>query len=143
MYSREAVTDALVAMLASVTGKEIGDAKAPAPTGTNPLPDLPYAVVYPMPYRHRVNPDFADADPDVALIYQVTSVGENRGQAEWMADQVYKAILTRSGSGFANAITLPPGHKVYGRSWEESGPASYEGELVGSHESFALYVSPA
>lgn len=86
-------TDAIISRLTTGTGKNIGDGVAPA-DGT-----LPYAVVTPLADGDYDGP-MNDWQADVAMEWQVTSVGATRSQAQWMQDKCRDAMLNA-------AITVP------------------------------------
>jgi hypothetical protein len=78
-------TDAVISALAS-TGKQIGDGVAPGAAV------FPYAVVTPLAdvgYDGPIN----DGQADVEMTWQVTSVGQNREQAQWMQDACRDALI--------------------------------------------------
>jgi hypothetical protein len=153
---RQSVTTALIAMLASATGRPIGDLEAPEPSGSAIAPVTPYAIVTPIPGGGLVERDLADAYPQpVVLIYEVLSVGgeENEGprrdQAQWMADKVAKSILDRGSDGsYVNAITpaTNPGDvavKVGLRDLDVQGGVVIEGTLASIADRYSLTVTRA
>ena len=80
---------AIVAQLASSTGKNIGQAEAPTST------TLPYAVVYPR--SEDIDPDrlgnLSEARDATFFEWQVTSVGSDLIQALWMVQKVRDALI--------------------------------------------------
>jgi hypothetical protein len=154
--ARQAITTALITMLASATGRPIGDLEAPEPAGSAIAPQTPYAVVTPIPGGGLVERDLADAHPQpTVLVYEVLSVGgeENEGprrdQAEWMADKVRKAILDRASDGsYVNAITpaTNPGDvavKVGLRDLDVQAGVVIEGTLASIPDRYSLTVTRA
>lgn len=78
--------DAIVTQLASSTGKNIGEAQAPASVV------LPYAVIYPLSDEAK---DGSLSNPvEIAVwAWQVTCVGSTMDQAQWMQHKVRQALL--------------------------------------------------
>lgn len=78
--------DAVVAQLATSTGKSIGEGVAPS----NDTP--PYAVVYP---QDETDLDSTLADPTDLTLFEwlVVSVGDTQDQALWMNQKVRAALL--------------------------------------------------
>jgi hypothetical protein len=71
----------------SVTGARVGDAIAPADT------TLPYAIAYPLgSATFDGSLDTADLDGDAWPLWQITSVGGTREQAEFLRDK-FRALL--------------------------------------------------
>lgn len=81
-------TDAVIAAL-EAAGLVVGDAEAVDATRV-PL-EPPYAVVYPMP--GRLGGTMADPERDGQVVYQVTSVGVSRSEAEWVRDKAREVLL--------------------------------------------------
>ncbi|MCI0678526.1 MAG: hypothetical protein L0Z63_05735 [Actinobacteria bacterium] len=77
---------AIVARLEASTGKSIGKANAPEDVTT------PYAVVYPLP---DVDSDgtLDDPDSDVWWGFQITGVGKDMDEAQWMQAEARAALL--------------------------------------------------
>ncbi|HEX9993202.1 MAG TPA: hypothetical protein VGB14_09775 [Acidimicrobiales bacterium] len=137
------MTDALIAMLHAVTGLDIGDLERP------PGEDLPYAVVYPIPGGTTGGP-FVAPDADADFVYQVTSVGKDRWQAQYMAGLVRRAILDRDENGaFVHAITVAEDDPnlrravVWARSGQARGAPIREGALVSIGDRYVLSTTPA
>jgi hypothetical protein len=92
-----ALTNELKSVVATGTGRQIGDGTAPA------TPLLPYAVLYPIPSPSH-DGDLSSPDRDRTWSYQFTSVGQTRDQTQWMADKIQDSI---EGDTFAPAgITI-------------------------------------
>lgn len=132
------ITDALITMLETATGKQIGDARAPEPT-TDDTPDYPYAVLVSLG-RTQSSGSIAAPHSDVSIMYQVTSVGENRDQADWMADKVREAILGRNSTGFTNALS-GSGWRCTFREPSMDGGLIEGGQLMNRPERFILSFS--
>lgn len=81
------LTDTIISVVATGTGRQIGDGTAPA------APVFPYAVLYPLPSPDHAG-DLTTPDRDRGFIYQFTSVGTIRSQAEWMSDKIQTSIET-------------------------------------------------
>ena len=79
-------TDAIISRLSTGTGKQIGDGAAPAAAV------FTYAVVTPLPDLSYDGPN-NDWQADIEMVWQVTSVGETRSQAQWMQDACRDAML--------------------------------------------------
>lgn len=79
------LTDEILSVVAAATGKQLGDGTAPD------SPVFPYAVLYPLPSPDH-DGDLATPDRERGWLYQVTSVGATREQAQWMADEVETAM---------------------------------------------------
>lgn len=142
------VTDALIAMLQSVTGKQIGDGEAPLELSDGE----PYAFVQTIPGGYHEG-DASNPDTTCTAVYQVTSIGATRWQAEAMRDLAHRAILARFATAFTNPIdnyieneatkTLAAlGWKVAGRTHDSSGGVMPEGVVFNAHERYELWVVP-
>ncbi len=79
------LTDAIITTVAAGTGRQIGDSTAPD------APVFPYAVLYPLPSPDHAG-DLTSPDRDRGWVYQFTSVGTTREQAQWMADKIQTSI---------------------------------------------------
>lgn len=132
------ITDALIALLETATGKLIGDVRAPEPT-TDDDPDYPYAVVINLG-RVQMSGSIAAPHADVAIEYQVTSVGKDRIQADWMADAVREAILGRDSGGYTNDLA-GTGWRCVGREPSMEGGVVEGGQLMNRPERFVLHFS--
>lgn len=81
--------DAIVTRLSGQTSKNIGEANAPSDTTT------PYAVVYQL--DEQDNPEtlgnLTDAHESTFFAWQVTSVGADANEAQWMQQKVRAALL--------------------------------------------------
>lgn len=136
---RRPVTSAIVAMLAAAHGRPVGDGEAPADT------TLPYSVVFEVPGGGFEGPAFAAPDADAAFVYQVTSVGERRDQAGWMADQNRRALLGRDAAGvFVHAIAsedlTAAGLVVDERQPQATGGVDREGRVFNASDRYVVVV---
>lgn len=77
---------ALITRLVSETARQVGDAEAPD------TPVTPYCVVYPLPDLASEGP-LPDPTEQVASQIQVTCVGSDRDEAQWMQSKVREALL--------------------------------------------------
>lgn len=93
------LTDAVLTRLRTNSGsREIGDGQAP------PDDDRPYAVLYSLDESEREG-DMSTIDVTGWFEFQITSVGDTRAQAEWLADLLRTLIL-------ASDLT-PTGFRMY------------------------------
>lgn len=152
-FDRRPVTTGLIAMLEAVAsatvvrtlaghpppGKIIGDARAPDPVPGETYCRLPYAVVYGLP-GGQVGHTWV-GDEMASLTYQVTCVGDQRDQAEGMADLIRAAILDVGAVGHAHAIATTGASKVIGRFLESPGGPTPEGTLWNVADIFRLEIS--
>lgn len=90
------VTDALLTVLSSAPVL-IGDGETPAGggyPGGNPLKAfVPYANLHPLA-GGVTGGSLERPDDDARIIYQVTSVGSTREQAEWVSDETQDVLLS-------------------------------------------------
>lgn len=93
VVARGPITAALLAHLATGTGRPVGDA------AVLDAPSLPYSVLYPLTDGTVYGSMGSPAD-EASYGYQVTSVGGTREQAEWIADLVRKTM-------FSGPISVP------------------------------------
>lgn len=96
----EAVS-AVVRMLATVTGRPMGDGIAP----TGAVEADGYGVVTVIPGGYYLA-DMAMPGADMTVVVQTTAVGLTRVRAQWLSDRCRSALLSRvAGTGaFTNAI---------------------------------------
>ncbi len=81
------LTDAVLTKLrTNSASRKIGDGQAPADD------DRPYAVLYSLDENEREG-DMSTIDVTGWFEYQITSVGDTRSQAEWLADLLRTLIL--------------------------------------------------
>ena len=86
VHDPRTIYDALLTRLASETGKNIGDTQAPT------VVTLPYAVVYPLGDDPAERGVLGDPTQSTVVEFQVTSIGDTRDQAQWMANEVAVAL---------------------------------------------------
>lgn len=101
----------LVARMASVLGKEIGNADVPSLS-----PDLPYAIVYPL-FSPPPDGSWAAPEEDFDLVYQMTSVGSSPEQSGWMSKEIWNFLLARGPNG---SHTEPLGLVGFTVQWRRS-----------------------
>lgn len=139
---RRLLTDAVIAAVASATGKPCGDHRAPV--GVDP----PYTIVWSIPGGRYWGPWLSAPDSCADFVVQVDSVGRQRAQADALAAQVRDLMLDRSGSGALAVITPPPGWRIADRS-ADGGPPGVDVGGDSPHyvfsvpERFVLRVVPA
>lgn len=143
------LTDALIAMLESVVSaslearasKVIGDHHSPTPPQGSDNPETPYIAVYRINQMISGAP-FGDSSSDAEVIYQLTSVGRTRAQAEGMADAGRRAILDYDGANYTNPIIPDDGQRVIRRELESAESATWAGSLCNVIERFRLDTTP-
>lgn len=147
VYPRQYFTDGVIDLLQRGTGKLVGDHTAPDRDGRDDSDYFPYAIVYNIPGGGSDGGlGFGYEETDV--IYQVTSVGLTRAQADWMADRCRLTWLARSGPGFQVPFLSPDGWTVSGRMPEYgfSGGIDVEGDppnrVFSAPERYVLHVTP-
>lgn len=86
------LTTELISVLATDVGKLVGDGEAPGDPKVEPA--YPYAIVYLITHGPTIGDVNVVVSPDreALFIYQVTSIGETREQADWMAHKCRRAI---------------------------------------------------
>lgn len=82
----KSVREAIVTRLSSSTGKSIGEANAPSSVTT------PYGVFYPLPDQDS-DGSLTDPDSDVWWEFQVTGIGADLDEAQWMQNKIREAML--------------------------------------------------
>ncbi len=93
------LTDAIIAAL-EAAGLNVGDAVRP----DDATATAGYVVVYGLGGGTTDGP-VGNPEDDAAALYQLTSVGHDRKQAEWVADKARQVLL-------AATLTLTGGRKV-------------------------------
>lgn len=144
---RGAVTDALLAMLRSVTTGDsrplrIGDHRAPEVVAPAKVPETPFADLRSLGGPPPTGAPFGDPHTDARHDFRLTSVGTNRRSAEALADAIRDAILGRGSAGYSRAIT-PAGCTVIGRDLLASTPATQEGDWWNVSDDFCLWTTSA
>lgn len=147
VYPRQLFTDGVIDLLQRGTGRPVGDHKAPDREGRDDDDFYPYCVVYNLPGGSS-DGGLGFGYEDSTVIYQVTSVGLTRGQADWMADRVRLTWLARLGVAFQVPFLSPDGWAVSGRmpNYGFSGGIDSQGEppnrVYNAPERFELHVTP-
>lgn len=120
---RRIVTAALLDLLETTT-LPIGDHTAPAEVAGKP-----WAVLYSIPGGEQSTANLAAVEDGTDLIYQVSSVGRRRDQAEWMADLIRAVIVGRTAGAFTATWPAMAGLKVADRQmWGGVGGVEPSGE---------------
>ncbi len=131
--------------LLSATGKPVGDIEVPV----LPDPNSAYCIVYPVPGGGFSGPPLVAPDTDAELIFQVTSAGKTREQAQWMAARTRMVVTDRLVSGvFQVTGPAPPdGWQVIDRQ-PVGGPGGVDAEGKLPHrvysvpDRYRIYVTP-
>lgn len=138
---RRIVTAALLDLLETTT-LPIGDHTAP-----EEVAGKPWATLYSITGGNLSQDNLAAVEDGTDLIYQVTSVGRRRDQAEWMADLIRAKVVARTATAFVTAWPSMTGLKVADRQmWggvggvEQSGEAPHQ--LWSVAERFLIRVVP-
>lgn len=133
-----ALLDALVA-----DGMRVGDHDTPKDH------TFPYSILYqiddaPLP----TGPELTGPEEDLAIGFQLSSVGSGRKQAQWQADRVRRFITGRDPQG-RHIFELPAvnGWKVTGRLGSTPSGVAVEGSAPNTvftvPDRFILHVTPA
>lgn len=140
MIDRQPVTEAVMALLATLTGKPVGLETVPLdPESSNPYPP-PYTLLYPLDHN---SDDGTLADRHTAAVsdYQATFVSgptpgkpDSRGtgtQSQWLADKGRKVIErpVDGSPGYRHPLTIP-GVDCYCREAKEAGGTSAPGDAI-------------
>lgn len=96
VLDKRPITNELLTLLATGTGKIIGDGRMPDDLPTKD----PWAIVYSIDGARFVDVDKI-GDDDSSFAYQVSCVGRSREQAEWMQDRVIRTLTQRQGVGWS------------------------------------------
>jgi hypothetical protein len=98
VYQASPTTDAVIAAL-ETAGLLVGDGEKPVGGGWEDAPResdfVPYVVVYSL-LGGTTDGTIADPDDDAWPVFQLTSVGGTRGQAEWIGDVARSVMLSGS-----------------------------------------------
>jgi hypothetical protein len=134
MINRQFVTEGVIALLASLTGKPVGLGTVPLnPTTGNPYPP-PYTLLYPLDHSSDDN-TLADRHNAAVSDYQATFVSgpapgqpDSQGtgvQSQWLADRGRKVIERPADGtpGYAHPLAIP-GVGCYRREAREAGGTS-------------------
>lgn len=141
--SRRPLSAIVLETLRSVTGRPIDITNVPAPeTGAvNPAP--PYAIIYPIPGGAFTGGPLQGVFTDGDFRFQVTSVGIDYIQCEWMADRVRRTLLGRNNDGSHTFSLNTDEYDVILRE-SESGPGDVGRveKLYSSAERFRFVTTP-
>jgi hypothetical protein len=111
---------------AAVAPHLVGDGKVPAPANPDAdVPAMPYSVVDAIPGGPGEG-NWAFPEADVVFVFQVSSVGASRAQAQGMADKVVKALFERNAAGYVHALAIA-GVDVVFRAVQSTGGVTQEG----------------
>lgn len=137
------IVDWLLRLLESGTGRPVGDSEAPTKQD-----GFPYVVVREIDGSSMSGPFLVAPDADLALVFQVDSVGRTIDQARWMADTVRRTILARTATGsFQVQLVNPTGYSVVDRQ-PSGGPPTPVSEgpapnrVYSFPERFTIHVTP-
>jgi len=149
------VTDALIAMLdaALPASVAVGDGEAPGKAGQ--AHTYPYVVVYSIA-GGGPSGDAAHPAAMAETVYQVSSVSDERWEAEWAAGLVRQAVLGRTAgtgafvrpidgytvNGGAKTLTGDDGLVVWHRGFDSGGGLIQEGRLSNVADRYVLSVAP-
>jgi len=146
---RMPVAKALVAMLATATGKPVDYTRIPPgllnADGTVPA-NAVYAVVYPIP-GGSFSGSASDAHEDADYVFQVSSVAKRGLDAEWLGDRVRGAMLDRLPSGaYRVPLEIPatedrPAIRVIGRFADSDGGVQPSDGVFTLTERFVVRVT--
>lgn len=126
MIPLERVTTALFAVVATATGRPVGDHGAQLADGTPIDTSDDYAIGYKID-GGEVTGSVGDPHQDLTVVYQFDSVGRSRQQCEGMADLVRAALLTVSPTGGQLHVLAGTGWKGGLRTQQTTGMPTYEG----------------
>ena len=129
---RQFITNAVIALLVTGTGKAVGDPKAPLSTAP------PYSVVFSIPGGGYWGAALVGPEADADFVYQVDAVGLRRSQAEWMADRVRRTILARPSSGSFQVTLVPPTGWAVADRVPDGGPGGVQVDGSPPHEVFSV-----
>lgn len=140
MIERQPVTDSVMGLLATLTGKPVGLVNVPLDPDTNQPHPPPYTLLYPLDHN---SDDGTIADRHGAAVsdYQATFVSgptpghpDSQGtvvQAQWLADKGRKVIErpVDGSPGYRYPLTIP-GVNCYCREAREAGGTSDAGDAI-------------
>lgn len=140
------VVDWFIQLIETGTDRPVGDMVVPKVSDDDDLGA--HCIVYLIPGGGFSGPILSAPDADVSLILQVTSVGKQRRQAQWMADLVRRVVLARTSSGaFQVQLDSPVGWAVIDRR-PVGGPGGVDlgGKpphyVFSQADRFEIYVTP-
>lgn len=137
----EVALEAVGEMLVTIAGLGVGQGRAPLPPDGADDPELPYVIVYSIPW------DFYDflpmsSDQDVPLAFQTTTVGATAQQARFNDDRI-RAKLTEISPVTGTWVTplVIPGMTVMGRRCTMAGGEDPDVRLTSVVSRYVLDVS--
>jgi hypothetical protein len=134
---------ALVTMLATQTSKPVAFGRVPD-TVTYDADNLlidPYVIVTPL-IASQIDGSWAAPAEQVTVPLQLSSVGRDDEQAQWMADVARQTLLGRSASGaFTNDITVADVKVIDRRPTYIGGAVPAGGGLWEAIDSFDLEIT--
>lgn len=133
--SSKTVTDALIALIATATGRPVGDATLPTAA------DPPFAVVYQLPGGEFWGPDYTAPQAGAALVYQVTSVAHHRADAEAHADVIRHALCDRNGDGAFITALAAAGLVVLDRELVSYGGVTSDRGVFNVADTFQIHLT--
>jgi hypothetical protein len=138
---RQAITKAVAQLLATVTGKPVGQLTVPINPATGKAYPPPYTLLYPLDHDTD-DGTLADRHNTAASTYQATFVSgpdpakpDSRGtveQVEWLADKARTGVLSRAADGapgYLNPLTVA-GAVCYRREATEVGATSDPNDAI-------------
>lgn len=134
------ITDALIAALTDACERPFGDAEAPPDdTGdTLTVPSYPYGIVELVP-GGGIDGDASQPAGMANLVYQITTVGQTRQQAERLLGRAHLHLLATAAAGWAMPITAA-GHDVITRGVDSLGGTTREGPLFNAVARYVLGI---
>ncbi|MEU7338710.1 hypothetical protein [Streptomyces sp. NPDC007074] len=140
MIDRQPVTDAVMTLLAILTGKPVGLEAVPIDPATNQPCPPPYTLLYPLDHSSD-DGTLADRHSAAVSDYQATFVSgptpgkpDSRGtgvQSQWLADKGRKVIErpVDGSPGYRYPLTIPD-VECYCREAREAGGTSEPGDAI-------------
>lgn len=140
----ENVTDTVIELLERATQKRCGDSTSPQ-NEDGSFVEPPYTILYTIAGGSFSGPMYFQPEADVTLMYQVTSVGVTRKQAQWLATKVREAITGRDQFGrFVHVMFPPDGVIVMDRRSEGAlGGVERESSVYVAHDTYTVETTPA
>lgn len=139
--SYQVLERAIVTMIAAVTEKPCELCAAPDDITYDAEGRLvdPYCVIYPL--TGVASHVALDGVTGTVKMIQVTNVGSNADQAQWMADASRKALTSRGSNGdWTNPITASDALVIDRRLREDGGPEPSGGSLWQVADTYDLEV---
>lgn len=135
------LTDAVITMLTTATGRPFGDIDAPGNTTHTAGPaDHPYGLVQRIA-GGAVTGSVGAPWGMATVVYQVTCVGRRRDQADWLLDRVDTAMLDMGTAGYTTALAVTGLH-VVSRVPDMDGGTDEEGDIANAVRRYAITVHP-